>query len=182
MKYILLLLALLVPTVTQAQEMYLTVFTTEAEGLFNNHPGLFAFRKQCKYGTVHADSVMYRERYADQFQSPPVALLQEADGTVVTEVNVAMSPDELNEHLMTAAERFRCGPRGCPTPETQPEPPQPPRPEPPRPYQPQPQPQPQPVLRTVPTPSVPFWVLGLLAVVGAGAGVIEMYHSTHKGQ
>ena len=115
----------------------------------------------------------WQGRYAKGTPKVPCVRIQSADGKVMYQVcgqNIPMSADALDRAIRTGIFRRR---RCCPSPQPQP--------------QPVPDPEPQPLDHVGP-PDVapepasnmpPFWLLGVLLTLGAGAGVANKWKETY---
>ena len=167
---------------------YLTVFGNEGEyryeqvkGWMASDPQLSALKSQTTYNTYRADSVMFRERYAQGMSDIPCVRLQTPTGAVVFEAsgtNIPMSAEALYNGIAEGCrKRHQCRP--CPQPQPNPAPvnPQPaPTPAP----QPAPIVTPKPVVHDFPNPVV--WiglVIGGLAIGGAfgvGGSIRREFH------
>ena len=147
------------------------------KGWFDSHPSLKHLKAQTHFHLITTTSAMYRDRYAENTPEVPCVRIQSADGRVQYQVcgqDIPMSADALDQAIRSELFRRR---RCCPQPQPQPQP------EP----QPEPDPEPQPLDHVGP-PDVapepksglpPWWLLVVLGVLGAGAGVVAKWKETY---
>jgi hypothetical protein len=140
---------------------------------FDSHPSLKHLKAQTHFHQIATTSTMYRSRYAKGTPKVPCVRIQSADGKVMYQVcgqNIPMSADALDRAIRAGVFRRR---RCRPSPQPQP--------------QPVPDPEPQPLDHVGP-PDVapepannmpPFWLLGVLLTLGAGAGVANKWKETY---
>lgn len=114
-------------------------------GWFNTNKDLVSIRSGVHYHVVYSDSVIFKERYAENVNGLPTVRLQNSDGVVIYERSSTKLPN--TESILTIQLQFAytvAPMRGCPFRRN----PQPVEPEPPGPVEPtepvftQPQPQP----------------------------------------
>lgn len=169
-------------------KFYLTVFGNEGEPRYEqvkswiaNDPQLKAVKAQTIYNTYRADSVMYRERYAQGISGIPCVRLQAPQGQVVYEAagaNVPMSAEALYNGIADECRRRHCRPQPphvTPTPPVSPQPPVTPTPV---------TPTPAPVVRPSDFPRPAVWA-GLVALglaIGGGVAVASNLKKQFKGK
>jgi len=144
---------------------------------FDSHASLKHLKAQTHFHPIATTTAIFRDRYAKSTRKVPCVRIQSADGKVQYQVcgqDIPMSPDALDQAIRSELLRRR---RCCPGPQPQPQP----NP------QPQPDPAPQPLDHTGPPDMAPeptsglppWWLLGGLGVLGAGAGLVAKWKETY---
>jgi hypothetical protein len=161
-------------------KFYLTVFGNEGEYRFEqvkswvaNDPQLHALKAQTTYNIYRADSVMFRERYAQGVSNIPCVRLQEPDGTVIYEAlgtSVPMSAEALYNGIAEGCRKRHCRPCPQPAPVT----PSPVTPS-PTPVTPAPIVKPVPVVHDFPHPGVEAALVAVGLLLGLGVAFVSCF-------
>jgi len=162
-------------------------------GWFNSDTKMMKLRDTVQFGPVTTDTALYSERYATttgefKITALPCVRLQKPDGVVVYQAcgkNIPMTPQglygalangvQVTEGIFPILPWRREMERRCPEPGPNPGPGPGPQPDPePQPLDPQ-----LPVVPEIETDLPPAWLIGLMLIVGAGAGVVYQWKKTY---